>query len=156
MSALGYGAAVTEAALSALSTRLGNVETAMPGKADMSMVESELAAKANESDLPPAVQCKRIQVAGASGVATWVFSPAFEVAPICAAIAETPTGASYINVATIVQGSTTTAQTQFVVQQVAKSITLPTLATALLGLVLTLFGFAPAGVYVNCFARRPS
>lgn len=173
MSAVGYATAVGQAALDALSARLSSAESAIGNKADASAIPQPA------TSAPPMigdvnskgtgtkyaleghthmsnVQAKRIQIVGSSGQATWTFATPFDVAPVIDATAETPAGATYINVATVLEGSVSVTSATIVVQQVVKTVTLPTLATALLGLVLTLFGFAPAGVYVNCFARRPS
>ena len=101
------------------------------------------------------VQAQRTQV-NASGVTTWTFAPAFASPPVVSCAAETPTGAAYVNIATVIEGSVTASKADLMVVRVPKTITLPTIALSLLGLVLNLFTTAPNGVWVNCIARKPS
>lgn len=173
MSALGYSAAVGQAALDAVMARLGSAETAIGTKADSSAIPLPATAAppmigdANSKGTGTRyaleghthmsnVQAKRVQVVGSNGQATWTFTSAFDVAPVVDATAETPAGAAYMNVATVVEGSVTTTSATIVVQQVVRQITLSGVLTSLLGSILILFGFAPANTYVNCFARKPS
>ncbi|MBO9099430.1 MULTISPECIES: hypothetical protein [unclassified Rhizobium] len=166
MPALAYGAAVGQAALDSLTA-------ALAGKADKSDIPSpattappmigDVGVKGTGTNYAleghthqSNVQSQRIAVVGTSGIATWAFTTPFDVIPVVIPVAETPSGAAYTNVASVVEGSVTTTSVQIVVQRFVKTITLPSLATSLLGLVLSLFGFAPAGVYVNCIARKPS
>lgn len=173
MSAVGYATAVGQAAIDALSARLTSAESAIGGKADSSAIPQPATAAppmigdANSKGTGTNyaleghthmsnVQAKRVQVVGANGQAVWTFTTAFDVAPVVDATAETPAGAAYMNVATVVEGSVTKTSATIVVQQVVRSITLSGVLTSLLGSVLVLFGFAPANTYVNCFARKPS
>lgn len=86
------------------------------------------------------------------GLAVWVFDTPFATPPYVSATARTPSGASYINVATV-QEDVSTTQATIIVGRVSKSVTLPSLLTSLLGSVLTLVGVASADVKVDCVAR---
>ncbi|KQS79019.1 hypothetical protein ASG25_10545 [Rhizobium sp. Leaf384] len=150
MSAVGYGLAVSQAFMDSLMSRVKSLETNKADVQTVNAIETEISTPS-----PMRGQSERIQVVGSAGLATWVYPTAFDVNPSIQATAETPAVATFTNVASVVQGSISKTQVQIAVVQIPKSITLPTLATALLGLVISLFGVAPAGVYVQVYARKP-
>ncbi|RWX78274.1 hypothetical protein EPK99_06475 [Neorhizobium lilium] len=173
MSALGYSAAVGQAALDALNARLNGIDQSLASKADALSMPSPATAAPNmitdtnttgtgvkyareDHTHKSNVQAKRVQVVGSAGQAVWNFTTAFDAAPVVTATAETPLNAAYTNVATVLEGSISMTSATIVVHQVVKSITLSGVLTSLLGSVLILFGFAPANTYVNCSARKPS
>lgn len=147
---------ITQAQLNAVSALIPTVATsAPPAVAANSAVgnATSMYAAANHTHAS-SVQSTRIAVVGSSGLVTWTFPIAFAASPICVAVAECASGATQPFVTNIVGTASTTAVT-FQVFKTA-TVTLPGLATSLLGYVVSVFGIAPAGTYIHIMARLPS
>lgn len=93
---------------------------------------------------------------GANGTAVWTFDTPFAATPYVIAQAFTPNGASYVNYASPVDELTNATSTTITVARIAKSVTLPSVLTALLGSVLTLIGAGSQNTKVHCIARLPA
>lgn len=104
------------------------------------------------------VQAQRAQIALTNGLGTWTYPQAYGagVTPVIQITAETPSGQTYKNDATIIQGSITNTSCQIYILKVNQSVTLPLLATSLLGFVVNIFSNQTGSVYVNCLARAPT
>lgn len=166
------GALSSSLASKANSASLGALSTVVAGKADAASVPTaadhmppsvaDTGAKGAQTTQyaladhthQSSVQRVRMQVAGAAGLVTWTFTNPMSAAPVVTATAETPSGATYVNVATIVEGSVTTTQAVIRVAKIAGAQSLAGVLTGILS-TLNIFAPAPAGVWVQCVARRP-
>lgn len=100
------------------------------------------------------LQARRIQdTPDANGRYVYTFPKAYDagVVPIVQVTAETPTGVTYRNDASILQASTTNTQTTIILMRVPQSQTV-----GVLGAVLTLFQLNTTPVWVNIMSRAPS
>lgn len=98
-------------------------------------------------------QAVRVQLTpDANGRVVFTFPKAYAtgVKPAVTTTAETPSGATYRNDASIEEGSTTNVQTAILVQRVPK-----TLVVNLLGSVLTLIAPVTTPVWINILVRAP-
>ncbi len=100
------------------------------------------------------LQARRIQVTpDANGRYVYAFPLPYDtgIVPIISVTAETPTGATYRNDATLLEGSTSNTQTTIIVTRLAMSQTI-----GVLGAVLTVFQPVTAAVWINIMSRAPS
>jgi hypothetical protein len=149
--------------ISGLTAKVAQIEGAMPQPAttpppavqtdSATGTETQKFALANHTH-ESRLQARRIQVTpDANGRYVYTFPKAYDtsVVPIVNATAETPTGVTYRNDVSILQGSTTNAQTTLVITRLAQSQTV-----SVLGAVLTLFQPVTTAVWVNIMSRAPS
>lgn len=104
------------------------------------------------------VQRQRVTVAlaGSSGRFAWTFPASYPVGsiPVVGATVETPDAASYTYDAKVLAGSVTNTGCVIVVNKLNQAVTLPGLATALLGFVVNVFGPATGTVTVHVSAAK--
>lgn len=100
------------------------------------------------------LQARRIQVTpNAQGQYVYTFPKAYDasVIPIVQVTAETPSGVTYRNDASILAGSTSNTQTTIIVTKLNASITM-----GLLNAVMNLFAPQTGPVWINIMSRAPS
>jgi hypothetical protein len=99
------------------------------------------------------LQARRIQVTpDANGRYVYTFPRTYVgIIPIVNVTAETPTGVTYRNDSSILEGATTASQTTIIVNRVAQSQTV-----SVLGATLTLFQPVTTPVWINIMSRAPS
>lgn len=100
------------------------------------------------------LQARRIQVTpDANGRFVYTFPKPYDagVMPIVEVTAETPTGVTYRNDASILQSSVTNTQVTIIITRLPQSQTV-----SVLGAVLTLFQPVTTAVWVNIMSRAPS
>lgn len=100
------------------------------------------------------LQARRIQVTpDANGRYVYTFPLPYDagVVPVVNVTAETPTGVTYRNDASILQASITNLQATIIITRLAQSQTV-----SVLGAVLTLFQPVTTAVWVNIMSRAPS
>ncbi|NEN21858.1 hypothetical protein G3W55_25455, partial [Escherichia coli] len=105
------------------------------------------------------VQAQRVPlVLNAGGIGTWTYPNAYTTGavPVVETTAESPSGASYAYDAKVVAGTVTNTSCQIMVNKISNSVTLPGIATSLLGYVINILTPATGTVVVHCWARTPS
>lgn len=98
-------------------------------------------------------QALRVQVTpDANGRATFVFPQAYAtgIIPAVTTTAETPSGATYRNDASVEEGTATNTQVVILVQRIPKTLTV-----SVLGAVLNLLAPVTTPVWINVLVRAP-
>lgn len=106
------------------------------------------------------VQRQRVTITlnGSTGQGVWTFPAAYAagIVPVVETTVETPSGANYVLDAKIVAGSVSNTGCTVQVNKFNQSITLPSLATQLLGLTIGLFSAQTGSAVVHCWAAVPT
>lgn len=105
------------------------------------------------------LQARRMTITpNAQGRYVYVFPKAYPqgTVPIVNVTAETPTGVTYRNDASLLENSTTNTQTTVIITRTPQTVTLATVLTNLLGSVITLFAPVTTSVTINIMSRAPS
>lgn len=100
------------------------------------------------------LQARRIQVTpDANGRVVYTFPLPYDagVVPIVSVTAETPTGVTYRNDASILQASTTNTQTTIIITRLNQNV-----VVGLLNAVLPVFAAATGTIWINIMSRAPS
>jgi len=122
-------------------------------KADAAMVKADaaIADGLTSADRQQAVRVQLTPDANGRVVFTYPKAYATGVKPAVQTTAETPSGATYRNDASIEEGSATNTQVAIIVQRIPKTITV-----TLLGAVVSIIAPVTAPVWLNIFVRAPA
>ena len=131
-------------------------DTTPPAVAQESAMGTRDSAARADHTHASSVQAQRTELTLTNGAATWTFPQPFPqgVVPVVEIIAETPPGAEYRNLVSILQA--TNSGVQFSVVRVNQSVTLAAQLPALLGSALSLFAPQTGKVWCHCWARKPT
>lgn len=155
MGEVGGSAGITQAQLDAMASAIPQPASAAPPPVQVDSSKGSAPRYALEDHTHQSrLQARRIQVTpDANGRYVYGFPLPYDsgVVPILSVTAETPTGVTYRNDASILQGSTTNTQTTIIITRLAQSQTV-----SVLGAVLTLFQPVTTAVWVNIMSRAPS
>jgi len=155
MSGIAVSPGASQAEVDAMKTQMGSLSdgvTAANTKADSAVTKADAAIEAGltSADRQQAVRVQLTPDANGRVVFTYPKAYVAGIKPAVQTTAETPSGVSYRNDASIEEGSATNTQVAIIVQRIPKTITV-----SILGAVVSVILPVTTPVWLNIFVRAP-